>query len=260
MTRRRVVLGALAALFGAAAVFVAFAPDGSAQDKPAVGPPPTEPFPADLVAQGRILFVEGCSTCHGLDAEGIAGVAPSLRGVGAQAADFYVRTGRMPLDKPGDQPLRSHPEYTVQEIDAIVAYIGSLGGPGVPTVDPSTGNLGEGMRLFSLYCAGCHQIGIRGGVVTDAYAPDLSPATATDDRRGRAHRAVRDARVRRGADRSTQQLNSIVRYVQLAQNPDNSGGWGIGNIGPIPEGMVAWFLGGVALLFIARLIGERNER
>jgi len=24
--------------------------------------------------------------------------------------------------------------------------------------------------------------------------------------------------------------------------------------------MVAWFLGGVALLFIARLIGERNER
>ena len=253
------MLGALAALFGAAAAFVAFAPDGSAQDKSPVGPPPTEPFPADLVAHGRILFVEGCSTCHGLDAEGIAGVAPSLRGVGAQAADFYVRTGRMPLDKPGDQPLRSHPEYTVQEIDAIVAYIGSLGGPGVPTVNPSTGNLGEGMRLFSLYCAGCHQIGIRGGVVTDAYAPDLRPSTATD-----IAEAVRIGPyvmpVFNEELIDPQELNSIVRYVQFTQKPDNRGGWGIGNIGPIPEGMVAWFLGGVALLFIARLIGERNER
>ena len=55
------------------------------------------------------------------------------------------------------------------------------------------------------------------------------------------------------------QVNSIVRYVQYAQHPENKGGWGIGNIGPIPEGMVAWFLGGVALLLCARLIGTRND-
>lgn len=259
MTRRRVLLGALAALFGAAAVFVAFAPDGSAQDKLSVAPPPAEPYPAGLVERGRTLYVEGCSTCHALNAGGIQGVAPTLQGVGAQAADFYVRTGRMPLDKPGDQPLRSHPEYTSDEIDAIVAYIGSLGGPAVPAVDPSSGNLGQGMRLYSLYCAGCHQIGIRGGVVTDAFAPDLGPATATEIaeavRIGPYVMPVFDEQLI-----DPQELNSIVRYVQFAQAPDNRGGWGIGNIGPIPEGMVAWFLGGVALLLIARLIGERNER
>jgi ubiquinol-cytochrome c reductase cytochrome c subunit len=258
MTRRRVLLGTLAALFGAAAVVVAFAADGSAQNKPSVGAPPSEPYPAELVEQGRVLYVEGCSTCHGLAAEG-TDVAPSLQGVGAQAADFYVRTGRMPLDKPGDQPLRSHPEFTDAEIDAIVAYIGSLGGPAVPEVDPASGDLGEGMRLYSLYCAGCHQIGIRGGVVTDAFAPDLGPATATEIaeavRIGPYVMPVFDENLV-----DPQELNSIIRYVQFAQEPDNRGGWGIGNIGPIPEGMVAWFLGGVALLLIARLIGERNER
>lgn len=257
MTRRRVVLGALAALFGAAAVVVAFAPDGSAQGKPSVGSPPSDPYPADLAQRGRTLYVEGCSTCHGLAAQG-TDVAPTLQGVGAQSADFYVRTGRMPLDKPGDQPLRSHPELTSGEIDAIVAYIGSLGGPAVPQVDPSSGNLGQGMRLYSQFCAGCHQIGVRGGVVTDAFAPDLRPATATEIaeavRIGPYVMPVFDEQLI-----DPQELNSIVRYVQFAQQPDNRGGWGIGNIGPIPEGMVAWFLGGVALLFIARLIGERNE-
>lgn len=259
MTRRRIVLGALAALFGAAAVFVAFAPDGSAQDKPSVGAPPSEPYPAELVERGRTLYLEGCSTCHGLDAEGTPGVAPTLHGAGAQAADFYLSTGRMPLDKPGDQPLRAHPELTSDEIAAIVAYIGSLGGPAIPAVDPASGELGEGMRLFSLYCAGCHQVGIRGGVVTDAFAPDLRGVTATQIAEAvRIGPYVMPVFNERLIDE--QELNSIVRYVQFAQAPDNRGGWGIGNIGPIPEGMVAWFLGGVALLFIARLIGERTER
>ena len=38
------------------------------------------------------------------------------------------------------------------------------------------------------------------------------------------------------------QLDSIARYVLWTRHPANAGGWGIYNIGPIPEGMVAWFL------------------
>ena len=53
------------------------------------------------------------------------------------------------------------------------------------------------------------------------------------------------------------QLNSIVAYVLAQRHPDDRGGWGIGNIGPIPEGLVAWLLAGTALLIVARLIGER---
>jgi ubiquinol-cytochrome c reductase cytochrome c subunit len=55
------------------------------------------------------------------------------------------------------------------------------------------------------------------------------------------------------------QLDSIVRYVLSTRSPDDRGGWGIGNIGPIPEGMVAWLLAGAVLLLILRLLGERTE-
>jgi ubiquinol-cytochrome c reductase cytochrome c subunit len=52
-------------------------------------------------------------------------------------------------------------------------------------------------------------------------------------------------------------LDSIAAYVLSTRRLPDKGGWGIGNIGPIPEGMVAWLLAGTALLIVARLIGER---
>ena len=55
------------------------------------------------------------------------------------------------------------------------------------------------------------------------------------------------------------ELDSLAAYIQWTHHPDNAGGWGIGNLGPIPEGMVAWFVGLVALVIVARLIGERND-
>jgi ubiquinol-cytochrome c reductase cytochrome c subunit len=211
---------------------------------------------SEQVERGRTLFIEGCSTCHGLDAEGTPGVAPSLRRVGAQSADFYLSTGRMPLDDPGDQPLSSDPEYSDSEIDALVAYIGSLGGPPIPSVSPERGDLSDGLRLFSLYCAGCHQIGARGGEVVGAFAPKLTDVTPTQ-----VAEAVRVGPYVMPVFHETlisdDELNSIVRYVEYAKKPDNAGGWGIGNIGPVPEGAVAWLIGIPALLIVARLIGER---
>jgi ubiquinol-cytochrome c reductase cytochrome c subunit len=55
-------------------------------------------------------------------------------------------------------------------------------------------------------------------------------------------------------------VDSIARYVQTTQHPDDAGGWGIGHIGPVPEGMVAWLLAGAALLIVARLIGEGRPK
>jgi ubiquinol-cytochrome c reductase cytochrome c subunit len=56
---------------------------------------------------------------------------------------------------------------------------------------------------------------------------------------------------------SDDQLNSIIRYVQYAKDPRDYGGWGIGNLGPIPEGLVAWFFGGVVLVLTCIVIGKR---
>src|SRR5437667_72768 len=85
--------------------------------------------------RGRDLFLTGCASCHGVDARGIDGLGPSLHGAGAAAADFFLSTGRMPLDDPGTQPDRTQPAFDRGAIDDLVAYIGSLGGgPSVPQV------------------------------------------------------------------------------------------------------------------------------
>jgi ubiquinol-cytochrome c reductase cytochrome c subunit len=53
------------------------------------------------------------------------------------------------------------------------------------------------------------------------------------------------------------ELDSIIRYVRYASGPDDRGGWGIGHLGPIPEGMVAWLLAGAVLVGLCMLLGER---
>ena len=54
-------------------------------------------------------------------------------------------------------------------------------------------------------------------------------------------------------------MDSIARYVtEVGQSPPDRGGWGIGNIGPIPEGLIAFFLLGGVLVLVARGIGERG--
>ncbi|HEY7966600.1 MAG TPA: c-type cytochrome [Solirubrobacteraceae bacterium] len=211
---------------------------------------------AALVPSGRALFLDSCASCHGLQARGIPGRAPSLRGVGAQAADFYLETGRMPLASPRQQPTRTRPAFPPQQIRALIAYVASFGGPTIPTVSPLSGSLSGGQQLFALDCAGCHTIQARGGVVTGAFVPALTPSTP---------RQIAEA-IRIGpyamppfgpGQLSSAEIDAIARYVASTNRPQNPGGWDIGRIGPITEGMAAWLLAVVALLLIARLLGER---
>ena len=56
---------------------------------------------------------------------------------------------------------------------------------------------------------------------------------------------------------SSSELDSIIRYVQYAKDPDDRGGWALGHLGPVPEGLVAWLLAGAVLVAVAVVIGRR---
>jgi ubiquinol-cytochrome c reductase cytochrome c subunit len=220
---------------------------------------PVKQFPtsAALRAQGMALYANGCASCHGLNLQGQQGVAPALTDVGPGPVDFYLSTGRMPLPNPTQEPERAKPAYTASQIDALIAYVSSFGGPAAPTADPSAGDLATGLHAFTLHCAGCHQIVGRGGLVLGASVPNLQKATpqqiAEAVRMGPYLMPHFDAN-----EIDQQQLNSIARYVLSIRHPYNPGGWGIYNIGPIPEGMAAWFMALLAMVIVARLIGERT--
>ncbi|WP_249010160.1 c-type cytochrome [Conexibacter sp. DBS9H8] len=212
---------------------------------------------AGALPQGESLFDAHCASCHGYDLRGRRGVAPSLIGVGAGPVKFYLSTGRMPLANPQDEPVRETPIFDPSQIRSVAAYVRAIGGgPIAPTADPAAGSLSLGFKLFDENCAGCHSIVGRGGIAINAQVPDLGQATADE---------VAEA-IRMGpyvmphfstAQLDQHDLNSIARYVLWTRHPDNAGGVGIYNIGPIPEGIVAWFVGLFALVIVARLIGER---
>ena len=59
---------------------------------------------------------------------------------------------------------------------------------------------------------------------------------------------------------SDSQLNSIIRYVLWTRHPSDRGGWGIGNLGPIPEGLVTWWIALPLLVVACVLLGKRFGR
>jgi ubiquinol-cytochrome c reductase cytochrome c subunit len=211
---------------------------------------------ADQMTAGRQLFVVHCSSCHGVDAEGTTN-GPSLIHAGAASADFYLRTGRMPLNDPHQQPVRHAPAFPPDQISDLVAYIGSLdAGTPIPTVLP--GNLAAGNELFSQNCAQCHNdAGAGGALGYGDIVPPLRKASPLDvveaARIGPAPMPVFSPKTL-----SDQQVSNIAAYVQYLHHPEDRGGLGLGHLGPIPEGFVGWVVGMGALLLIARLIGTRG--
>jgi len=214
---------------------------------------------APLAGDGASLYRQSCSSCHGSDLRGVPGKGPPLRGVGALSADFYLSTGRMPLAHPDDEPVRNPPAFEAPQRRALVDYIASFGGPPVPHVDPGAGSIAQGQRLFADRCSGCHQVVGRGGIVPPSgVAPALRHASATQ-----VAQAIRIGPYTmprfNAAELDDREVASIARYVASTRDPADRGGWGIGNLGPVPEGMVAWLLAGVALLLVVRGLGERGR-
>jgi ubiquinol-cytochrome c reductase cytochrome c subunit len=56
---------------------------------------------------------------------------------------------------------------------------------------------------------------------------------------------------------SVEQVNSIVRYVDYLERPDDRGGLGLGYLGPVPEGLVGFF--GLALIALTCRWIERRH-
>jgi ubiquinol-cytochrome c reductase cytochrome c subunit len=218
----------------------------------------------ELRERGRELYVTGCSSCHGSDGSGVEAPdgsvrGPSLRRSGEAAAYYYLSTGRMPLASSEDQPRRKRPAYSRDEIDALVAYVASLGrGPVLPSVDPSDADLAEGGVLYRANCQACHSASGSGGALGyGRAAPRLGPADPVE-----IAAAVRSGPGQMpvfGPDTlSNRQLADLVRYVEHLDDPADPGGLAIGRTGPVPEGFVAWLIGMVALLVLVAWIGTRS--
>jgi ubiquinol-cytochrome c reductase cytochrome c subunit len=240
------------ALMATGLLWAALAPAGRAADTSQAN---------EQVRLGRSLFLAGCSSCHGLEAQG-GNQAPSLIGVGGAAVDFQLSTGRMPLARPEAQSERNTPKYTQTQIDQIAAYIASLApGPSQPSKSTLDNNgavsLAEGGALFRTNCASCHQaIGQGGALSYGKHGPNLSKATDAQ-----IYEAMRtgpeNMPVFGDGQLSDNQVAAIIKYVKFVTNPKDPGGASIGHYGPVPEGLVAIVIGLGGLVLGTLWIGSR---
>jgi ubiquinol-cytochrome c reductase cytochrome c subunit len=215
------------------------------------------------VAQGRQLFVDGCSSCHGVNAQG-GSSGPSLIGVGAAAVDFQVGTGRMPLAQPGIQAVRRDSQYSDSEIAQLAAYVATLGpGPGIPTpAELDTSGLSDadialGGKLWRTNCGACHSVTGAGGALSEGRA---APSLVGSSRQqifeamltGPENMPVFANTTLTPADKL-----EIIAYVHEMQSQPNPGGIALGRVGPVPEGAVLWIVGLGLLAGFAVWIGAK---
>lgn len=217
---------------------------------------------ADDIAEGNKLFAANCATCHGLDAQGQADVAPSLVGVGAASVDFQVGTGRMPMQASGPQAPAKPVQFNETQISQLAAYVASLGaGPSVPgaeAVDPALGDPSQGMELFRTNCAMCHgSVGGGGALSQGKYAPSLWETTPTH-----IYEAMlvgpQSMPVFNEANITPEDKRDIIAFLD-EQRGAAAGGMTLGTIGPVAEGLWAWLLGMGLIVAFTVWIGARSS-
>ena len=219
-----------------------------------------------LLRTGQELFETACITCHGANLQGVEGRGPSLVGVGEAAVFFQVSSGRMPMIRNEAQAMRKTPVFEGSQVDALGAYVQSMGGgPLVPrdangqVADTSLlGNdIARGGDLYRLNCASCHNFTGRGGALSSGkFAPGLDPASPAQ-----IYTAMLTGpqNMPKFSDRqlSPAEKKDIIAYVRSSAQTMNPGGYGLGGFGPAPEGMAVFIIGMVAAIGVALWIGAR---
>ena len=269
---RRTMAGALAlvlGLTGAGLVAQAFTPDQQTAT--------AEMDAEQMITQGQEIYEVACITCHGANLQGVQDRGPSLVGVGEGSVYFQVHSGRMPMKRNEAQADRKDPRFNEAQTLALAAYVNANGGgPGIVkdddgniameslrgshnedgAIDPK--DVARGSDLFRLNCASCHNFTGKGGALSGGkHAPPLDEANGQE-----IYQAMLTGpqNMPKFSDRqlSADEKEDIIAYIKSAEETPNPGGYGLGGIGPVTEGMLMWIAGIVVLIGAAMWIGTRS--
>jgi ubiquinol-cytochrome c reductase cytochrome c subunit len=180
----------------------------------------------------------------------------------------------MPAADNEAQAERKKPRYSEHQIIALAAYVDVHGGgPGIITNPDGTiaqeslrGASGEsrseeiarGSELFRLNCASCHNFTGRGGALSAGkYAPTLDPANEQE-----IYQAMLTGpqNMPKFSDRqlTPDEKKDIIAFIKDADSKVSPGGYGLGGLGPVTEGVAMWLVGIVALIGATLWIGSRS--
>jgi ubiquinol-cytochrome c reductase cytochrome c subunit len=245
----------LAALTIVGGLYMAAAPGVTQADD-------TPPLSA-AAQQGKQLYETTCVTCHGQNGQGVPGRGPSLIGAGSAAVEFQVGTGRMPMAQQGPQAAEKPPLYNWDQARQIGAYIQALGGgPQIPDgdlADSSEEALARGGEIYRINCAACHGYGLGGGALSSGkFAPTLMDSSARE-MYGALLTGPQNMPVFGDNQLTPAEKRALIGYIQALQNDrTDAGGFGMSRLGPVPEALVVFLVGMVALVFATLWIAGKS--
>ena len=205
-----------------------------------------------LTEEGGKLFAANCATCHGLNLEGTS-EGPTLIGVGAASVDFQVATGRMPMAATGPQAEVKPPQFTAEQTLALAEFVASKSpGPAIPDAEYLTGegDAALGAELFRINCAMCHNVAGAGGALTEGkYAPSLAGVDPVH-----VYEAMvtgpQNMPVFNDTNLTPEDKANIITYLQFLEENESVGGFNLGSLGPVSEGLFIWIFGLGAIVAI----------
>jgi ubiquinol-cytochrome c reductase cytochrome c subunit len=168
-------------------------------------------------------------------------------------------TGRMPMAMQGPQALQREVLMTQEQSDAMAAYIAGLApGPEIPTeemLDTSVVDaegIASGAQLFRINCAMCHNVAGAGGALTEGkFAPALNDIDAAH-----IYEAMltgpQNMPVFNDENINPEQKREIIAYLHYLDDNPSVGGFDLGSLGPVSEGLFIWIfgLGGIVAITV----------
>ncbi|KAA9157516.1 c-type cytochrome [Microbacterium lushaniae] len=214
------------------------------------------------VEDGKKLFQANCATCHGLDLQGSEN-GPSLYGVGELSVHFQVSTGRMPMQAQSPQAPQKPVQFTEEQIDAMAAFVQSTApGPTYPEAEVLEGegaDLAHGAELFRINCAMCHNVAGAGGALTEGkYAPGLHTTTPLNMYAAMVT-GPQNMPVFNDLNLTLEDKRDIIAYLVFLQEAESPGGYALGSLGPVSEGLFIWVFGIGSLIALTVWITAKSN-
>ncbi len=144
----------------------------------------------------------------------------------------------------------------------MAAYVQSEApGPTYPAdkILDGGGDVAEGAQLFRINCAMCHNVSAAGGALTEGkYAPALTSTSALHIYAAMVT-GPQNMPVFGDMNLSDEDKRDIISALLFQQESVSVGGFSLGNLGPVSEGLFVWIFGIGGLVAITVWITAKSN-
>ena len=135
---------------------------------------------------------------------------------------------------------------TEEQILAMAEYVQTTSpGPEFPSEETldGEGDVARGAELFRINCAMCHNVAAAGGALTEGkYAPALTETSALHMYAAMVT-GPQNMPVFNDLNLTLEDKRDIISSLLFIQENESPGGFSLGSLGPVSEGLFIWIFG-----------------